>query len=165
MENKYIGKKINNWTIESFNRHSNIYNCICACGTKRIISVYRLISGYSKSCGCSKGKDTPEDKYYKNYIQSAKTNKRLFKLNFQDFLELTSSDCHYCGVKPFNKIKNSKGFYLCNGIDRLDSNGDYVKNNVVSCCKNCNYLKLKLSKDDFLNIIKRIYEHMNKEKE
>lgn len=31
--------------------------------------------------------------------------------------------------------------------------------NVVSCCKHCNLAKSDMSQQDFLNHIKRIYEH------
>lgn len=49
-----------------------------------------------------------------------------FKIFFRD-------DCFYCGRK-------SDGLDL-NGIDRLNSQGDYDNDNCVSCCKMCNFMK------------------------
>ena len=47
--------------------------------------------------------------------------------------------------------------YLYSGIDRIDSNLGYLENNVVPCCKFCNFMKLNLTTEDFLNRIAKIY--------
>ena len=36
-----------------------------------------------------------------------------------------------------------------NGIDRLDSSLGYTKDNIVTCCKICNYAKNKMKFEDF----------------
>ena len=50
------GKKINGWTIISRapnnKRGEAMWNCICECGTKKIVQGYSLRKGLSKSCGC-----------------------------------------------------------------------------------------------------------------
>jgi hypothetical protein len=43
-----------------------------------------------------------------------------------------------------------------NGIDRINSNFGYIKNNIIPCCINCNYGKSDLSFDDFMIWIDRI---------
>ena len=46
-----------------------------------------------------------------------------------------------------------------NGIDRIDSNIGYTKENSVSCCKFCNTAKSTMSRDEFLKWIKKVYEY------
>jgi len=46
--------------------------------------------------------------------------------------------------------------YLYNGVDRVDSNKDYTEDNVVSCCKICNYAKHTMGTYQFMDWIKRL---------
>lgn len=57
--------------------------------------------------------------------------------------ELLFTDCFYCGYR----VDASP-----NGIDRIESDGDYTKDNCVACCKMCNYTKGCL---DIVTFIKR----------
>jgi len=59
-------------------------------------------------------------------------NKKNIQWNLTDeeSYELICNECHYCGF-----IDN------INSIDRVDSKQDYNKDNCVSCCKLCNYMK------------------------
>jgi len=97
--------------------------------------------------------------YQKNFEQSFDGKYRLIKHRHQkrwkyelftlnEFIELSSMSCRYCG--GVNKTK---------GIDRIDNKIGYTKENSVSCCKLCNYMKNNYSVDDFLAHIKKIYEH------
>ena len=54
-----------------------------------------------------------------------------------EFMEFTSQNCYYCGVPGPN------------GIDRINPDIGYEKDNCVSCCKHCNYVKGNLNIDDF----------------
>ena len=47
-----------------------------------------------------------------------------------------------------------------NGLDRIDSNLGYVSGNVVTCCTECNRMKLSMPYNYFINKIKDIYNHM-----
>jgi 5-methylcytosine-specific restriction endonuclease McrA len=55
----------------------------------------------------------------------------------EEFNDLSARECHYCGKKGPN------------GIDRVDNNKGYLKENCVPCCKHCNYAKGNLSMEDF----------------
>lgn len=79
----------------------------------------------------------------KNYKKNAKNRGVEFSLSNDCFRKITSSNCYYCNALPNNRIQKHKntGYYIYNGIDRVDSNKGYVEGNVVSCCSNCNYLK------------------------
>jgi len=67
-----------------------------------------------------------------------------------EFNVITSKDCTYCG-KPGP-----------NGIDRLDCDKGYEKENCVPCCKHCNYVKGNLSMKDFRAWVKRFVGHQMK---
>ena len=52
-----IGKKYNMLTVLSIAEYKNSHyylNCICDCGTKKVVRHDALLSGGTKSCGCSK---------------------------------------------------------------------------------------------------------------
>lgn len=102
-------------------------------------------------------------------IRGAKIRKHQFNLTFDNFINIITNNCHYCGeppTKPTSKILISRGhvneppFYY-NGIDRIDSKIGYDINNCVPCCSSCNYMKHTASQDEFLNQIGKIYKHLN----
>jgi len=103
----------------------------------------------------TKGK-TIVSEYNKNYAQTLKGRFNLYKahskrrgiemnLTLSEFSEIVSKPCTYCGIS---------GIKL--GIDRLDNNIGYLKQNSVSCCKVCNFMKKSMTHIDFLNHIKKI---------
>lgn len=57
MDENIVGKKYNHWTVvalvESSGRDKKI-ECVCDCGTRRIVSKKNIVSGKSSSCGCSR---------------------------------------------------------------------------------------------------------------
>lgn len=53
-----VGDKFGHWTVASkANRGKRFseYECVCSCGTIRIIARGNLVQGKTKSCGCMKG--------------------------------------------------------------------------------------------------------------
>ena len=73
-------------------------------------------------------------------------------LTFQDFVNYSQMNCHYCGIEPNNKKKN----IYWHGIDRINNNLGHIKTNIVTCCKRCNFAKSNLSLEDFYSKIKLI---------
>lgn len=57
MVENIIGKKYNHWTVvalvESADKDKKV-ECVCDCGTRRIVSKKNILSGSSSSCGCSR---------------------------------------------------------------------------------------------------------------
>lgn len=54
-------------------------------------------------------------------------------LSEKAYCELIALPCHYCELP--NNVEMSIG------LDRLDNEKGYVKNNVVSCCRECNVVR------------------------
>lgn len=69
-------------------------------------------------------------------------------ISLEDFSEITSQPCEYCGEKTVG------------GLDRVNNFLGYEKSNVVSCCKVCNYMKNKLPFEEFKIHIKKVYENL-----
>lgn len=69
-------------------------------------------------------------------------------ITLQDFADIIAKPCHYCG-----EIEGRRG------IDRIDNSKGYTRENSVPCCKNCNYMKKNLTKENFLSHVNKIYKH------
>lgn len=89
--------------------------------------------------------------FLKKRISSIKANAKSRKipmlLTREDIISLIKQPCHYCNEK--------EAF----GIDRIDSNKEYSRENCVPCCFICNRMKNKYSIDIFLNKINKIYNN------
>jgi hypothetical protein len=177
-----VGLKFGRLTVISLSdyktkQQKKYWVCECICGNKTIVNTDTLKSGKTKSCGCLRDEKIREtglnnkiseltlnkNTLYHHYMYSAKKRKIAFSLSYRDFYNLTSSNCYYCGIEPkqfYNyKSKQRHLRILFNGIDRINSDIGYEIDNVVSCCKWCNYAKREKSYDEFLAHILRIYEH------
>lgn len=87
---------------------------------------------------------------YRSYVRRAKKAGRKFSISEKEFWQLTSQPCIVCAKPPLQGgRKGRKNPYLYNGLDRLDSNGDYVLGNVAGCCGEHNRIKSDLTYEDF----------------
>ena len=48
---------------------------------------------------------------------------------------------------------------MYNGVDRVDNDKGYIRDNIVSCCSDCNRSKGVLSKKDFITLARKITDH------
>ena len=134
--------------------------CDCDCGGTINVRSFLLTNGKRDRCrNCriklnATLKVLPDHKALKNklfstYQRGAKNRNLAFELTFDDVVGLFSGDCYYCGSEPsVYKTDIPKFFgveYKRNGIDRIDSSIGYIESNVVSCCDNCNTMKMALS--------------------
>ena len=73
-------------------------------------------------------------------------------MTYEQVEKIIQEPCFYCGTEKSNHkvTKNCKEGYDHNGIERIDSSVGCEPNNVVACCKMCNYAKSNLTKDDFI---------------
>ncbi len=101
-------------------------------------------------------------KEYARYAESARNRSFDFELSFEQSEKITKENCYYCGAVPRQMrmfgTKSSIGFKR-NGIDRVDNSKGYTIENCVPCCSECNFAKGSMDKDDFLNLVSRIYRH------
>jgi hypothetical protein len=155
------------------------YECLCECGNSCIKTVKYLTRKNKKTpsnCGCDSfigfkiDYDNPKDKelslfytIYKRDIINRSKNKKPTNdiLTIQEYINLITKNCFYCGNKGSNTFKDTRyGKEIVlkyNGVDRIDNNRGYEKNNVVSCCKYCNCAKNTMSVIEFRNWVISIY--------
>lgn len=156
--------------------------CKCECGNTKDILLQSLKRGNTRSCGClakelrsKRLKEKPIFKrkpngeaafnsLYADYKNQAQKKNVTFDLNKKDFKTIINSDCYYCGEKPsrIRKTQYNTGSIKYNGIDRVNNNKGYTKENCVSCCKFCNIAKNNESLDYFLSKVEKIYNNLKK---
>lgn len=177
------GKKFGMVQVLHYTRSINnaaYWKCRCDCGRE-----YEYLGHYfndktriPKNCGCLRGLSVSKAKANKDPLAVARNNafwvfrrnakKRNLKVSitYEQWYELSQGSCFYCGTfrSNTNKVGGDPKFcgrlpFLYNGIDRLDNSIGYTPENSVSCCKNCNFAKHAMSVDDFLSMVKNIYEY------
>lgn len=155
------------------NKHTRkLAKCQCNCGNifEARIDSLNVRKG-CRLCGIKYGgenrilldNEAAKRTYFSSYRNNAKTRNLTFLLIREEFDNIISQNCYWCGDSPkiSNYLLNIKphitNFY-CNGIDRLDNNLGYTIENCVPCCTNCNMMKKTLSSIDFIDKIIKIYK-------
>lgn len=160
--------------------------CECDCGQSKIVIADNLSSNKSNSCGClrreflaRKGNqwglyENRQEAMLKVQYSHLKRRHQKFRghlISFSIFCELVLKPCHYCGMEYSRTIEDrlnetTKGKKLSNellrinGLDRKYLGLGYTVNNVVTCCKHCNFAKHTMSQCQFYDWVKRVYEHL-----
>jgi len=92
------------------------------------------------------------------YRGNARTKKLPYTLAREQMGVLISGECHYCGRPPsqvfHNKATGETAVY--NGVDRANDGKGYTPDNVVSCCKECNFRKGATDSAEFLAWVHRV---------
>ncbi len=139
---------------------------VCECGTYKEIANTNITR--TQSCGCIR-KGNPNNPNYlppgmsirntllADYKRSAARRELEWGLTDVEFFNLTQGNCHYCGISPCTVLKgdHKNGTYTYNGVDRKDNSCGYIAENVVSCCKFCQYAKRDLLYEMFIEHLKR----------
>lgn len=173
------GQKFGKLTVikrENNNKYgSATWMCKCDCGNETIVMGSNLKRKEIISCGCyPKGVvpfpngEADAHKLFRDYKFKAKNKDIPFELSLEEFLKLTSGNCFYCGAKPSQikksgRTKNSDS-YIYNGIDRINSNEGYTKENTVTCCWKCNRAKSTMMQKDFFEWVNNIYKNLRNKK-
>jgi len=142
------------------------YLCKCDCGNSSIVLRSCLRQDGTKSCGCARRITKGEANFnliFGNYKRLARKRNLRFALTREEFRFLTKQDCFYCGQPANQRHRNAKyyGAYVYNGLDRVDSNKGYTKENVVPCCKICNMAKGTRPLNDFKIWVKKVNKYLN----
>lgn len=138
--------------------------CRCDCGTTKSVIRGDLVRGESTNCGCKRR--VPEEvmaiqNIFYRYKKCAADRGLVFDLSQDDISNLIKQNCYYCGRPPFaiSRYHQHEKGVAYTGIDRFDNTKGYLKENVVSCCKDCNRAKRNHSVKDFFDLVKMIYEN------
>lgn len=93
-------------------------------------------------------------------IKQERKNTRDITLSLEEIVNILFDNCYYCNVAPMYTYYNYPIKF--NGIDRINNNLGYIKNNCVACCFICNRAKANMTQSQFLDWINRTYEHQCK---
>lgn len=157
-----------------------LWSMQCSCGTVREVRLDAYRNGRSMSCGCYReelsragiGKyrlaegESARRQLLLIYKKGAERRGHAFTLTRDQFFEITTSICHYCGRVPAQRLDKrligSNGVAIYNGIDRLDNSAGYTRKNCVSCCKVCNYAKHNMTYEAFLGWLDDLVKYRTK---
>ena len=78
---------------------------------------------------------------YSTKKSEAKRRNKEFSLTLGLFSKLIQEPCIYCGAIESNILKYQGLYFAYNGIDRMNTKGDYDLGNAAPCCKFCNSLR------------------------
>ena len=152
-----------------------VWECLCSCGCLVGRVGATLSGGRSRSCGHLKVspaaiakrsikrriEDAPIREYFRNYRASARTRKLDFVLTYEQFQELVTKNCYYCGDNPNLLMESRFDKKLLNGIDRMDNSLGYSLANCVPCCRVCNKIKSAMGHDSFIEHAHKISQYMS----
>ena len=85
-----------------------------------------------------------------------------FRLTKKYFADMASRPCFYCNNDTPSQETTKDFVSRCrsyHGLDRVNPSIGYVEDNVVACCKYCNYAKHDLSLLEFKEWLTKCYEH------
>jgi hypothetical protein len=147
------------------NRYGNIWMCICDCGESKQTTSVRLKNGSCKSCGClakTKWDRNPRKKGYCGIAGSrvsdiqfrAKKKNIECNLTAKFLWELFNKQNKKCAISglEIDLDKNAS-------VDRIDSKGGYVENNVWWTHKDVNKMKMDIELESFIDYCKIIAKH------
>lgn len=146
------------------------YLCLCDCGHKQKLKFYKVkhMSKCKKCPRVSKGRPISADPFvphratYHRYKQSAKRRTIKFELSEQEVFDLIIQNCSYCDLPPSTDMKlSAHPDFRYTGIDRVDNDKGYEKDNVVPCCETCNTSKRTMSLAQWRAWIARVHKKLN----
>lgn len=163
-------QQFGNLKIISWDKDKQKWTCSCACNRQTYVTTTQLTRKDGKNtqaCKMCRGDKSRQraiartgyngsvNKLIYIYRTGAKTRGLEFSLSVDFFVELIQKPCNYCGRLPNQQITNGKYNFemLYNGLDRLDNAVGYIADNVVSCCKICNFAKRSMSYEEFMSWI------------
>lgn len=148
-----------------------MWECQCDCGKVTICRGSNLRNGKTKSCGCLRIELLEVEEYESSFNRivanmkySAQKRGYEWHLSNEEVREITKRNCFYCGIGPEQICGHKKesfpnGIYTYNGIDRIDNARGYIIDNVVACCRWCNYAKKTRTISEFREWVIRVYEN------
>lgn len=98
----------------------------------------------------NRGDGSPSRKF-STYKHSAVVKGKEFHITKDQFMELWQKPCYYCSAS----IQTI-------GIDRVNNERGYTVDNIVPCCKLCNYAKQGLSKAEFVALCMSVVDTHHK---
>ena len=147
MRKSYLGKRFEKLLVikeyyETTETGKNIHycECLCDCGSKKIILASHLVTGHTKSCGClhkeklSKMKSTHKQTGTRLYNIYVGMKYRCYTKTCRRYKDYGGRGISICKewLQDFNNFKKwaeKNGYTNTLTIDRIDNNGNYEPSN------------------------------------
>lgn len=81
---------------------------------------------------------------YRRYKFDAVKRGKMFLISLEYFNAIIVQPCAYCGAEldnVYTQKQYATKVLRYNGVDRIDSSGNYTEDNTVACCGACNAAK------------------------
>jgi len=143
---KYIGNVYGRLTIISLSHKKNglpYYNCTCSCGTSKVILIYDIVKGKTKSCGClhdemvvsrnTKHNNSIRNKLTPEYKSWASARSRCVNINNAAYQKYGGRGIKMCDewLNDFSKFLSDMGPRpIGYSLDRINNDGGY---NPINC--------------------------------
>lgn len=141
---------------------STCKKCASASGCER----YRALSDADKIIYKERSRSWQTNNIFRQRFLAAKNRAKSKAIEFnisKDYIETMYHNqkgrCFYSGIE-MSKELNDK-FVL--SLDRIDSKLGYIEGNVVLACSIINSMKLNIDTEEFIRIVRVIYEHQQPE--
>lgn len=85
---------------------------------------------------------------YRKMVSRARTSDKYYSITPGYYESIVKLGCFYCKAKLDN-LSNMN-------IDRVDNSGHYTIENIVPCCKHCNFAKRFMGVDEFLKWVNSV---------
>lgn len=92
----------------------------------------------------------------------AKKRSIEYTLTLDDVDRLSAGMCVYCGSLPSNILKYNGLELRYSGVDRLESQKGYTRENSVSCCSFCNSLKGSMPMETWLSFLNDVWQRVER---
>ena len=136
----------------------------CDCGNKRKVVTEWLLSGNTKTCGCShfrKGKVNPKYKGYKDvpiyYFKKLNRHKRKFTITIKYVANLLEKQNYKCALSGLPITLCSRDNTA--SLDRINNKKGYIKRNVQWVHKDVNRMKSDFTQNNFIILCKNIAKY------
>lgn len=109
--------------------------------------------------GNCKGKDVKDNLRLRllwrfNFSYKRRAKKKGIKVDISEdqFINLVTGSCHYCGLSYLEETRVTGHGHKINmlTVDRLDSSKGYIVSNCVPACKQCNTMKMDYDFNSFI---------------
>ena len=167
---------IDDYPVREENRSRRVLDCVCDCGNTCTVEKSKVLRGHTRSCGCLQqenyeslivGRRKPPgvaafNELYGAYRRGAKYRGYDFELTKEQFREIVTGECVYCGdsltqtMRRNQNAHGANGEFRYTGIDRYDNKLGYTLDNCVPCCKKCNRIKTDMDVSELAERLERI---------
>lgn len=167
-DDSIIGKKFGKLKVFSYaksdNKRSSFYNCVCDCGNKKIVRARNLINNKTKTCGCKTGYKEIPGTVFGNILRNCKRKTKTIKCDISiiELNDLWNKQEGKCALTGLPLYLHSKSIKCTASLDRINSSGNYTKDNIQWVHKIVNRMKWDMDQKDFLNWCKLIYKYGEK---